>query len=114
MTLILGALLYMYYSEIYESHFENYEQLANSELIQKGWVARFIPKSSYEIYETHAVDTDRVKVIFKFTPGDTKEIEQSCDLFENTHEMKKYTCKYGTSTILVILEKNGKGEILSK
>jgi hypothetical protein len=71
-ALLVGALWLMEYSETFESHFETYQQLKESELINRGWVPTFIPESAYDIHETHRVDVGRVNVRFRFKPGDTR------------------------------------------
>ena len=77
-VIFVGAVWLFEYLETSESHFETYQQLEESELIGKGWVPSFIPRSAYDINEKHKVDVGRVNVKFRFRPGDTKEIEESC------------------------------------
>ena len=77
-AMLVGAVWLLEYSETSESHFETYQQLEESELIGKGWVPSFIPRSAYDIHEKHKVDVGRVNVKFRFRPGDTKEIEARC------------------------------------
>lgn len=102
-------------SETYESHFDTYQQLKESELTDKGWVPSFIPRSAYDIHEKHRVDVARVNVRFKFCPADTKEIEASCTVVSNGDtKTQKYRCKHGTDMVVVTLEASGKGEILSE
>jgi hypothetical protein len=116
--LIGGAWLLGYlfdYWEIYESHFETYQQLQQSELIDKGWVPSFIPRSAYDIHETHKVDVARVNVRFRFRPGDTKEIEASCTkLKTDDTNTQYYRCKHVDDIVIVRLDTDGRGEILSE
>ena len=115
LAILVVAVWLIGYSETYESHFETYQQLQQSELIDKGWVPSFIPTSAYDIHEKHRVDVARVNVKFKFRPGDTKEIEASCTMVSNSDtKTKKYRCKDDTDMVVVILEASGKGEILSE
>jgi|GEM_PF-1096853 len=103
------------YLETSESHFDTYQQLENSQLIAKGWVPSFIPKSAYDIYETHKVDVGRVNVRFRFRRGDTKEIETSCGKVKTDDtNTQHYRCKNGNDMVVVKLGADGTGEILSE
>ena len=98
-----------------ESHFETYQQLQKSELIDKGWVPGFIPGSAYDIHEKHKVDVGRVNVKFRFHPGDTKEIEASCSKVQTGDaNTQYYRCKHGNDMVVVRLGDDGTGEILSE
>ena len=116
--LIGGAWLLGYlfdYLETYESHFETYQQLKESELIGKGWVPSFIPRSAYDIHERHKVDVGRVNVRFRFRPGDTKEIEANCTKVKTDDtNTQHYRCKHGNDMVVVRLGADGRGEILSE
>ena len=97
------------------SAFEKYQQLKDSELINKGWVPSFIPRSSYDIHEKHKVDVARINVKFRFRPGDTKEIEASCSKVSSGNStIQHYRCKHGTDIVIVKLDTSGEGEILSE
>jgi hypothetical protein len=114
-VLLFGAIWLVGYSETFESHFETYQQLKESELINKGWVPDFIPKSAYDIDETHTVDAGRVNVRFRFLPGDTKEIETVCTLASNNDaNTRYYRCKYENDMVVVRIRADGQGEILSE
>jgi len=114
-ALMFTAIWLMYYSETHKSYFDNYEQLKKSELIQKGWVPSFIPRSAYDIHETHKVDVARVNVRFRFRPGDTKEIEASCNKMKTDDiNTQYYRCKHGNDMVIVRLSSDGKGQILSE
>jgi hypothetical protein len=59
-VIFVGGVWLLEYLETSESHFETYKQLEESELIDKGWVPSFIPRSAYDIHERHKVDVGRV------------------------------------------------------
>ena len=71
LVVLLGAMWFVQYSENSESHFQTYRELKDSELISKGWVPAFIPKSAYDFHERHRVDESDVNVVFRYQPGDT-------------------------------------------
>ena len=115
LAILVVAVWLIGYSETYESHSETYQQLKESELIDKGWVPSFIPRSAYDIHEKHRVDVARVNVRFRFHPDDKKEIEASCTMMSNSvTKTQKYRCKHGTDMVVVTLEASGKGKILSE
>jgi hypothetical protein len=116
-AILVGAVWLMEYQETFESHFDTYQQLEESELIGKGWVPSFIPKSAYDIHERHKVDVGRVNVKFRFRPGDTKEIEASCiKIKTDDTNTQYYRCKHvdDDDIVVVRLGADGRGEILSE
>ena len=114
-AILVGAVWLMEYQETFESHFETYKQLEESELIDKGWVPSFIPRSAYDIHERHKVDVGRVNVKFRFRPGDTKEIEASCTkLKTDDTDTQYYRCKHVNDMVVVRLRADGTGEIVSE
>jgi hypothetical protein len=116
-AILVGAVWLMEYQETFESHFDTYQQLDESELIGKGWVPSFIPKSAYDIHERHKVDVGRVNVKFRFRPGDTKEIESRCTKVKTDDtNTQYYRCKHvdDDDIVVVRLGADGTGEILSE
>lgn len=85
-VLATGVVWYMDRTERHESYFSTYKDLSKSELIGKGWVPDFIPKSAYDIYEKHRVDIGRVNVKFKFKPNDTAQIEEACSQYNGEEQ----------------------------
>jgi hypothetical protein len=115
LALLIGAVWYMENTEqLQESHFETYQALQVSELIAKGWVPGIIPRSSYDIYEEHRVDQDRVHVRFRFPTGDTASIEEGCTKQKsNSVKIAIYQCPHGNGVVSVRLQQDGTGEIVS-
>jgi hypothetical protein len=114
-VIFVGAVWLFEYLETSESHFETYQQLEESELMGKGWVPSFIPRSAYDIKERHKVDVGRVNVKFRFRPGDTKEIQKSCTKVKTDDtNTQYYRCKHGNDMVVVRLGPGGTGEILSE
>ena len=64
------------------SHFATYEEMEASGLMQAGWIPRILPRSAYEITETHNLDTSIVRMSFRFRPGDTGIAEEKSDCME--------------------------------
>jgi hypothetical protein len=102
-------------TEKQESHFNTYEALRRSELIGKGWVPSFIPRSAYDIYEKHRLDVGRVNVKFRFAPGDITPIEGTCARHASEERsVAFYKCKHGNDVVIVKLSEDGRGEIFSE
>ncbi len=113
LALLIGAIWYIDKTEHSESHFETYQALQSSELIAKGWVPSLIPRSAYDIYEEHRVDQDRVHVRFRFLPGDTAHLQESCTTQSKNTVSTSYQCRHGSGAITVRLTQDGMGEIVS-
>lgn len=96
---------YIYSLEQPKSYFKNYVSLEKSGLIKRGWVPNFIPKSATCIYEQHNLDTNWVKMTFKFDPSDTSSMSAACSVQKN-QEAIIYLCNDWGSKIKIIT-KNG-------
>jgi len=115
LVLLAGVVWYFDSTERQQSHFSTYEELTRSELIQKGWVPDFIPRSAYDIDENHRVDVPRVNVKFRFAPGDIGQIEEACTRQgSGDRGVGSYKCVHGTDTVVVRLNSDGRGEIFSE
>jgi hypothetical protein len=102
-------------AERQESHFETYQALQSSEPIAKGWVPDIVPQTAYDIYEDHRVDQDRIHVQFRFRPGDTAKIEETCIRQQSEAALTAtYKCKHGDGVVIVRLKQDGTGEIVSE
>lgn len=102
------------YAENPESHFSNYNDLAASDLISKGWLPPYLPKSISDITETHNIDSGRVWATFKYDPMDISSIEDACQTIFNSTEGKKYVCPpYEKQATIVVLKKDGQGSLES-
>lgn len=101
--------------QTFESYYDTYQKLKETELMSRGWISRVIPKSSYDIHETHRFDGGIVAVRFRFQPGDTQDIESSCTVL--SHEgptTRQYRCQPTANPIVVMLGPNGQGRILGR
>jgi hypothetical protein len=72
-VLATGAFL-MAFVEEPRSHFPTYADLAASELMAKGWLPEFLPKTVRDISESHSLDSNRVWATFKYNPSDISSI----------------------------------------
>lgn len=61
----MGCGFWAYYlfntSDIVHSSYEKYNDVE----FEKGWIPRWIPKDSFDINETHNIDTNEIFIVFK-------------------------------------------------
>jgi len=109
-SLYVLALLFFNYYEQPSSRFSNYDELAASGLIERGWVPEYLPKSITNIEEQHDLDTNWVRMSFSYNPDKTNITDDDCNLLVGNVMGKKYICKpFEGVTALLILMNNGKG-----
>ncbi len=105
LVLVFGGLAYIESGENPSSKFADYEALADSNLIRSGWVPNYIPRSAYEIEETHNLDSNIVYLNFKFKPGDGELPKKNCDSETIEGNGKSYLCK--EAKIMLFNDGNG-------
>jgi hypothetical protein len=111
-AVLVGAVWLVDSIETFESHYETYQALIESESTSHGWVSHVIPKSSYDIFEIHRVSGGIVTVRFRFQPGDTKDIESRCaGLTTNDPMITPYRCLHDGVPVIVRLEGTGQGQV---
>jgi DNA polymerase III delta prime subunit len=110
---MVGLLAFCEYAENPRSYFSSYNDAKASGLMDAGWIPTYIPLSSSDIRETHNIDTNIVKMTFKYSLGDTKEIEENCLAQNSTINVKKYKCTYFGSDVLIELSSDGTGKLES-
>lgn len=111
-AVLVGAVWLVDSIETFESHYETYQALIESESMTHGWVSHVIPKSSYDIFETHRVSGGIVTVRFRFQPGDTKDIESRCaGPTTNDPKITRYRCLHDGVPVVVRLEATGQGQV---
>ena len=83
----VGIVALLVLSERESNSFNNYQSVVKSGLIKRGWVPSFIPKSSYNIKEHHAVDKPHIYVELNFKPEDISYFKNACALLnENIYK----------------------------
>ncbi|MFZ1804239.1 MAG: hypothetical protein WAU05_09970 [Nitrospira sp.] len=111
-AILVGAVWLVDSIGTFESHYETYQALIESESMTHGWVSHVIPKSSYDIFETHRVSGGIVTVRFRFQPGDTKDIESRCaGPTTNDPKITRYRCLHDGVPVVVRLEATGQGQV---
>jgi len=111
-AVLVGAVWLVDSIGTFESHYETYQALIESESMSQGWVSHVIPQSSYDIFETHRVGGGIVTVRFRFQPGDTKDIESRCaGLRTNDPMITPYRCLHDGVPVVVRLEATGQGQV---
>lgn len=114
--LVLLAVLIVIVKYIFEqpvNKFATYEDLEKSDLIQKGWLPDFLPKTSKNISERHNLDTNTVEASFEFNPSDSYRVERECKNKKLINNGFEFTCKYEDNYISIKLLNNGVGYLSS-
>ena len=102
------------YFEKPSSQFANYNQLAESGLIESGWVTKYIPKSAVNIHEQHDLDTNQVNVYFNYDANKSEMLINECLLIIENEAGRKYICPpLEGQTGVLTLRKDGTGIYLS-
>ena len=70
-----------------------------SGLIQAGWIPKIISRSAFQIVETHNLDTNVVRISFRFKPGDIGNVEETCHLAQTESPGLVFDCSEGTLTL---------------
>jgi hypothetical protein len=97
------------------SHFANYAELEASELIGKGWLPAFLPKTITDIAEGHSIDTGQAWATFNYDPSDKSTIVQNCQLLAKTPHGEKYACSpLEEQTTIIILRADGTGNLYTQ
>lgn len=112
-AVLLGAVWLVDNAQTFESHYDTYQKLKESELMTQGWVSHVIPNSSYDINETHRVSGGIVTVRFRFQPGDLGDMESRCAILDsNESTIRRYRCREDVAAVVVRLDATGQGQIL--
>jgi len=106
---LLGLTVLAGCSEQKNNEFESYAELKHSELIGKGWVPKFIPKSAYDIKESHRVDQPYINVEFSFQQGDISGIQENCSKLNDS----MYKCEHAGDPVTVEIINDNYAKIYS-
>ncbi|NGZ97243.1 MAG: hypothetical protein CV089_14185 [Nitrospira sp. WS110] len=114
MVIFMGAVWLVDSAQTVEFYYETYQKLKETEHMSRGWVSRIIPASSYAIHTVQWLNGELVSVRFKYEPGDAKEDEPSCTVLEGDDpQLTRYRCQLSGHSVVVQLEPNGEGQIVS-
>lgn len=113
MVVLIGAVWLADSAQTFESYYENYGKLKETEHMSRGWVSRVIPESSYNIHEVRRFTGELVAVRFKFQPGDVNKVESSCAISGHPDPKPEgYRCQLSGRSVVVHLEPSGEGRIV--
>ena len=76
--------------------FASYSEMEASEAMAAGWIPEVIPHSAYEITETHNLDNNKVRLSFKFEPGDHEVADRKCQHAAEQQTELVFLCADGT------------------
>ena len=109
-AMVSSAILFMGYVDNVNTDFSNYEEMQSSEIIERGWVPAYLPKTSVNISEHHNIDTNRVTVSFEYDVNEDLEVETLCTKIGSSYKGDKYVCPpYVGATSVITLRNDGTG-----
>lgn len=112
-TLMALTLSWCEYSENPKLYFATYEEAKNSGIMDAGWMPTYIPRSSKEIHEQHNLDTNTVHMSFKYSQGDTQELEKNCYRKATSSQGTVWHCEYFGDKVTVDLRNDGTATLSS-
>jgi hypothetical protein len=99
-VIVVGGLGVMKSTENLSSSFKVYADMDSSGLIEAGRIPNYLPRSAYEIDETHNIESKIVKIYFRYKPGDTQIARSSCRTETNIGDGILFVCEEGTLKLL--------------
>jgi len=72
--LVMVVLSLFLFNPITSSSYNDYTELVESQIIDKGWVPEFIPKSARNIVEEHNIETNTGFIEFTFSLSDKENL----------------------------------------
>lgn len=96
------------------SRFATYDEARASGIMDRGWIPDYIPRSSHDIREQHDIDTNRVKMTFKYDPQDTCDVSSHCVRSEAIPNGRRYFCEYFGSSVQIDLYIDGTATLSSR
>ncbi len=74
---VIGVGVYMmfsyFFTDVQINKYSSIEAVYDEEAIKRGWIPKILPKSAYEIVETHDIDKNTVYGSFKYKEKDESE-----------------------------------------
>lgn len=84
----IAALRYFAATEQPSKFYATYEEAEKDGATQRGWIPNFVPKSAFQIWETHDLDTNKQWMRFKFASVDGKLMVSGMTMVERSEHLK--------------------------
>ena len=107
---VFAALYMLKTIENPSSEFATYAEMEASGLMEARWIPKIIPKSAFEISETHNVDTNIVRISFRFSPKDISIAESEC----RSESVKSMNLVFKCTEGILTLTNDGHGYFTSE
>ena len=78
--------------DVTHSHFGGYAEAETAGMFDAGWLPRYLPRSAFEINETHDIDTNRVRATFRYRVGDVPSVPGACTPIERSSLGTSFRC----------------------
>jgi hypothetical protein len=114
LVLVAVAAGAMYQSlDVTHSQYGTYADAETAGMFDAGWLPRYLPRSAFEISETHNIDTNRVQATFRYRVGDTRSAEVVCKSIQRSAVGTTYTCTADSESGRLFLGSDGHGSYMS-
>ena len=94
-------MLTAYFSDVTINKYKDRESVVKEQAIERGWIPGLLPKSAYNIEETHDLDTNQLFGRFSYKPADEKVLMDTLKPYNesnSTYRWGNFLFKIDTKT----------------
>lgn len=107
LIVVVGSVVYLHGNN--NATYVDVADLKGSEPYRQGYIPDFLPASMKNLVESHEEGMRQVRASFSYTPGDSGQLEQACNVLKSDDQSKRYGCDFSHGFIQVELFANGSG-----
>lgn len=89
-TILIFLLINQNFEDMQISKYESLEEVKNNKAIQGGWIPAILPDSSYDIVESHDLDTNTIFGSFKYKEEDEETFIQNLTDLNSADDMLEW------------------------
>jgi len=89
-TILIFLLINQNFEDMQISKYKSLEEVKNNKAIQGGWIPAILPDSSYDIVESHDLDTNTIFGSFKYKEEDEETFIQNLTDLNSADDMLEW------------------------